>query len=112
MANTNTAPKAPTAKKTAAAKKAAAAPTMKATAPTKVAAPKADEVKSYDLDSYKDLKRRGSDALNALMYEARLRKPKATKDQATAVATVDALIKAYSEWVRLVEEAARPLLKE
>ncbi len=74
------APKAPAAKKTVAAKKAASAPAKKA-APAKVKA----EL-PYDFDLYRDLKARGTDALHAVLYDARLKTPKGSKSPEEAAA--------------------------
>lgn len=104
MTNTNTAPKAPITKKSTPAKKATAA------AP-QATAPKAKPELPYDFELYRDLKLRGTEALHAVLYDARLKTPKGSKSPEEAAAKAQALISAFREWVRLAEESARPLEK-
>ncbi|KQY61828.1 hypothetical protein [Nocardioides sp. Root140] len=106
MTNKNTAataPATPVAKK-AAAKKAPAKPAV-----IKAPAPVTEPTVLYDLDTFRTLKKESTDALNALMYDARLKRPKGSATPEEAVAKVNALIASYREWVRLVAEAATPL---
>lgn len=122
MNNTNTALKAPIAPKTATAKKVAGPPAKKVPAKQAAPAPKTTPAKKvtetkpvelpYNFDLYRSLKVKGTEALHAVLYDARLKTPKGSKTPEEAAAKANALITAFGEWVRLAEQSARPLLKD